>query len=788
MNIYRTIVGQLADFLAKPRDVVYVRRTQLILLAITVIGVTLILSYSSLVQADLDLRPGGPWAVGRNAQETVVAAHAIELQRMDQYELARKDAAQKAPLQFIRDFGVLAAAPAGSNAKAFRDLLNDDIAALSVCRTDPVGLRPCVRGRIPRWGRIQDLDLALLLRNTDQRVQENLTQAVNIAFQNFIVVKERFVEPEFSGSFVETQDVNAGSDIVRNSIPIERVVNPRERLYAPETAKRIDDVFRDQMKLQDPALRDALVQAAIAYLYAIHGSRFSKDDTEAARRQAMSTVAIPIYRINRGEAIVKKDEAITDEKFEALSRHKRARAVERIERVLAILIQQVFITGLLVYFAVRFAYRKIADVSSNLIIFVTVWVFAAVLLLVESIWAGRADYNEVSHYFGSWVPMGLFSVILALVFGDAVAIPISIYLSFLVFLASKNDGNSLIIAAGVGVVGALLGSRIHKRVHFITTGIALAVVGSVLVTACTLYGDRAIFATMSSSDVFSPGFKDSIRATAISGLGTVAAIAILPVYESVFNIPTRFKLAELADPTSPLLKEMFRRAPSTWQHTLMVAAMVEKACERLGLNTILARTGIYYHDIGKMKNAGFFVENQHLIPKPENIDVENPAKAAKVIIDHVLDGIAMARAARLPREVLAFIPEHHGTSTMSFFYHKALEKMKRRVRREDFRYPGPKPQSKETAIAMIADSLEAASRSLDEVNQASVDALIHKIIGLKMAENQLDESGITLGDLVVIHEAFRDVILSSYHFRPKYPDKKKTDRLERNQAPKRRRK
>ncbi len=788
MNPYRSLMGQLSDFLAKPRAVVYVRRLQFILLGITVVGVTLILSYSSLVQADLDLRPGGPWAVGKNAQETVVAAHAIELQRMDQYEIARKDAAQKAPLQFIRDFGVLGTAPAGSNTKAFRDLLNDDIAALAVCRTDPQGVRVCVRNRIARWARIQDIDLGVLTRTlADQRIQDTLTQAVNIAFQNFVIVKDKFVEPEFSGSFVETQDVNAGSDIVRNSIPIEKVI-VRDRLFAPDTLKRLDELFADQMKVQDPAVRDAVVQAAVVYLYVIHGSRFSKDDTEAARRQAMSTVAIPIYRINRGEAIVKKDEAITEEKFEALSRHKRARVVERIERVLAILIQQVFITGLLVYFAVRFAYRKIADVSSNLIIFITVWAFAAVLLLFESLWAARADYNEVSHYFGSWVPMGIFSVILALIFGDAVAIPISIYLSFLVFLASKNDGNSLIIAAGVGVVGAILGARIKKRVHFITTGIGLAAVGSVLVTACTLYGDRAIFATMSSSEVFAPGFRDAIWRTSLSGILTVAAIAILPVYEAVFNIPTRFRLAELSDPTNPVLKEMFRRAPSTWQHTLMVAAMVEKACERLGLNTILARTGIYFHDIGKMKNAGFFVENQHLIPKPENIDVENPAKAAKVIIDHVLDGIAMARAARLPREVMAFIPEHHGTSTMSFFYHKALEKMKRRVRREDFRYPGPKPQSKETAIAMIADSLEAASRSLDEVNQASVDVLIHKIIGLKTAENQLDESGITLGDLTVIHEAFRDVILSSYHFRPKYPDKKKTDELERKQAPRRGRK
>ncbi|MBI3396082.1 MAG: HDIG domain-containing protein, partial [Spirochaetia bacterium] len=555
-------------------------------------------------------------------------------------------------------------------------------------------------------------------------------------------------------------------------------------LAGAEEIKRLDDLYQERLKMQDPFLRDALVQSAVVYLYTINGSRFSKTDTEAERKIAMERVPIPILRINRGDAIIQKDEVITDEKYQALLRHKRARFAEKIERIVAIFVEQAVLTGLLVYFAVRFALRRVSDVSSNLIIFLTVWAFAGVLLVLEGFWANGVDYNEVTHYFGSWVPIGAFAVLLAIIFGDSLAIPIAVYLAFLVFLASKNDGNSLIITAGVGVIGAILGGRISKRVHFITTAVSLALMGMVLTTACYLYGDRAIFATLSSKDFFSQNFRDALRISFFSGISTVLVIALLPVYETLFNIPTRFRLAELADPTNPLLKEMFRKAPSTWQHTLMVAALVEKACERLGLNTTLARTGIYYHDIGKMKNAGFFVENQHLIPRPENIDLENPQKAAKVIIDHVLDGIEMAKAARLPREVLAFIPEHHGTSTMSFFYHKALEKMKRRVRREDFRYPGPLPQSKETAIAMIADSLEAASRSLEEFTSAAVDGLIAKIISLKLAENQLDESGLTVGDLSVIQRAFHDVLMSSYHFRPKYPDKKKTDKLEADRRPK----
>nr|HNI27896.1 HDIG domain-containing protein [Leptospiraceae bacterium] len=213
-----------------------------------------------------------------------------------------------------------------------------------------------------------------------------------------------------------------------------------------------------------------------------------------------------------------------------------------------------------------------------------------------------------------------------------------------------------------------------------------------------------------------------------------------------------------------------------------------RAAQNLGLDWLLVRVGVYFHDIGKIPNAGFFVENQHLIPKKEHIDRNNPGLAAKIVIDHVLDGIEMAKKARLPREVISFIPEHHGTSTMAFFYHKALAELspnqRKKIRKKDFQYPGPKPQRKETAIVMIADSVEAASRSLDTVSAESLEELIQKIIGTKLAENQLDECGLTLGDLNIIKNSFKEILLSSLHQRPKYPNTEETRKLEKeNQTP-----
>ena len=306
-------------------------------------------------------------------------------------------------------------------------------------------------------------------------------------------------------------------------------------------------------------------------------------------------------------------------------------------------------------------------------------------------------------------------------------------------------------------------------------------------TSGYLIDSRQYWVTTSSGSFFSDIARSNIFKIYISCIVNGFACALmtqflLPVYEYIFNIPTRFKLQELADTGHPLLQALLTKAPSTYTHTFMVAALSERAAQNLGLDWLLVRVGVYFHDIGKIPNAGFFVENQHLIPKKENIDKNNPGLAAKIVIDHVIDGIEMAKKARLPREIISFIPEHHGTSTMAFFYHKALADLspnqRKRIHKKDFMYPGPKPQRKETAIVMIADSVEAASRSLDEITPQALDDLIQKIINIKLAENQLDECGLTLGDLSIVKSSFKEILLSSLHQRPKYPSSEDTKKLE----------
>ena len=775
-SIFQGWLVRLSDFLTASRPAAFVRKLQLALLALTVIILTLVLSYPVIIKKELKLGPDGSFAAGKPAPETVVATTDIQFTLEEQYKLAREDAQKNAPLHFIRDLAILG--PEGS----FQKTLNSDLQAVKRCLFEYANFnerRACVRGdlRIWRLSGLSKKQWETILAYRSEYVRKQLQQLANLSYQEFIILHEYPDSGDFKGNLVVVQDIQPGSAPTESTLPADRLIR-RNLLVSGNVLSVIRDIAAK--KLQSPAgqFREAIVQLTVHYLYYMEPARFDPEATEEARALAAKEVKPPMYRSKKGEVLVQKGDVLTSEKYRALEFYNQAMNRDRIGRVAALFIQQILLVALLLYLSMRFARHKLDDVSGNMMLYLVVWSFGLLLLFVLNLWQEDRARLELSAFFGSYIPIGFFVVLIALIFGEILALIVGCYLGFLVFIASNYDGNSLLIAFASALLAGILGSRIKNRLHFITTGLTIALVGSVIVVAGYLYSQKPILATGEETTLFSMSFLKALRAQIGSGLATILAMAVLPVFETLFNVPTRFKLIELADSSNRLLQDLFRRAPSTWTHTLMVAALAEKACERLGLNTMLVRTGVYYHDIGKMKRAGFFVENQHLIPREENIDKNNPQKAAKVIIDHVLDGIEMARQARLPREVIAFIPEHHGTSTMSFFYHKALEKMKRKVNREDFRYPGPTPRSRETGIVMIADSLEAASRSLDDYSESALDNLIQKIINIKMAENQLDDSGLTLGDLSVVKQAFKEVLQSSYHFRPKYPNAQDTQKLE----------
>ncbi len=262
-------------------------------------------------------------------------------------------------------------------------------------------------------------------------------------------------------------------------------------------------------------------------------------------------------------------------------------------------------------------------------------------------------------------------------------------------------------------------------------------------------------------------------------LNSILVLGIFPIYEHVFDITTKFKLLELSDLNADIFKKMLLNAPGTYNHSLLVSTLAEAACKEIRGNYMLARVGAFYHDIGKIPDAGVYIENGITDMRAKKF---SPREYSKLIISHVDKGVSMAKASGLPESVIDFISEHHGTSTMTYFYHQALENASSStdelVDKNDFQYRGPKPRSKETAIVMLADAIEAASRSIKDPTRDKIEGMVRKIIYNKLNDGELDSSGLSMVELKKVQNVFLNMLYGIFHTRIEYPDADRVKDLE----------
>ncbi len=256
----------------------------------------------------------------------------------------------------------------------------------------------------------------------------------------------------------------------------------------------------------------------------------------------------------------------------------------------------------------------------------------------------------------------------------------------------------------------------------------------------------------------------------VNGLmSSIIVIGLLPYLESFFSITTNIKLLELADFMQPVFKRMLVEAPGTYHHSLIVGNLAESAAREIGANPILARAGAYYHDIGKIEKADYFIENKSRFEMNKH-DELSPNLSALIITSHIKDGVAFAKKLKLPKKLINIIEEHHGNSIISYFYDKAKQEFdEENVDPEKYRYPFPKPRSKEAAIIMLADSVEAAMHSTDDFSHTNIKSIVNKIINAKFIDEQLDDAEITLYDLNIISKSFINTLSGIYHNRISYP-------------------
>jgi putative nucleotidyltransferase with HDIG domain len=335
--------------------------------------------------------------------------------------------------------------------------------------------------------------------------------------------------------------------------------------------------------------------------------------------------------------------------------------------------------------------------------------------------------------------------------------------AFFISLLYSAQGDYHLPLFLVGIFGSLAGifymRSLRRRSDILWPGIVVSVVNVVTILALYLIGE----------------IHEDLILTVLAGVGNrlITAFGIVPgsvvPLEWLLGIATNIRLLELSDLNHPLLKRMAMQAPGTYHHSLMVGNMAEAAAEEIGVNSLLARVGSYYHDVGKMNKPQYFSENQR--GGKNKHDELTPNMSALVLTAHAKEGVELAREHRLNQPIADFIEQHHGNSLMPFFYQKAMELAPNHdVDETNFRYAGPRPQSRETAICMLADSVEAASRTLTNPTHGRIKTMVEKIVNNKFVDTQLDECNLTLKDLHAIADSFVRVLAGYLHSRVEYPE------------------
>ena len=362
-------------------------------------------------------------------------------------------------------------------------------------------------------------------------------------------------------------------------------------------------------------------------------------------------------------------------------------------------------------------------------------------------------------------PMASGPILVALLIGSGEVIWVfTAFIAIVAGLVSEFNFQFMVITLVGGITGARSVLSCKKRNDIYVAGIKSGLVGGLIAVLLLIvtHLDREGFyreVLMGGSLAFVSGI-----------LSSVLVMIFIPVLESVFNYTTDVKLLELSNLNHPLLKEMIVKAPGTYHHSMLVGSMVEAAAEEIGANPLLGKVMCYYHDIGKIAHARYFIENQKPGQNPH--DHISPYMSRTLLVAHVKDGVELGMEHKLGKPIIDGVLQHHGTTVISYFYNKAIdlkEEASAEIVEEEFRYPGPKPQFSEAALCMLADSIEAASRSLDEPTPVRLQNIVRNIVQKKFLDGQLDECSLTLRDLSKVENAFTRILLGIYHQRIDYP-------------------
>jgi len=486
--------------------------------------------------------------------------------------------------------------------------------------------------------------------------------------------------------------------------------------------------------------------------FVVPNSLFSKEQTDSAITEARQSVEPVTHSFVTGETLVRRGQIIRDIEWEALQRYGLIQASDRTSEIVGAAILTLLVSSLVFFY---FNSRKdslLFPFKATLLIAVTFIIFLALARFVI------IDRTVIPYVF----PIAAFSLTLYVLFNFEIAAFFSMILAVLTAYGMTNGLDLTIYYLIPTILGVLTLGKAKQIASFFIAGITIGIAGIGIIISFRLpdaFTDWVGIATLSGASL-------------INGVGSAGLTLLLQyVFSQLLGRTTTLQLLDISRPDHPLLKQMLRNAPGSYQHSLQVANLAEQAAEAIGADGLLVRVGAIYHDCGKSLNPQFFIENQ-IATELDPHDEIDPVISAQTIISHIKDGVEISKKHHIPTRIIDFIREHHGTMYTHYQYTQAVEQAgdPNKVDKSLFTYPGPRPQSRETALLMLADGTEARARAEVPKNEEELRSLVDTVFNFYQRNDQLDDTNLTLKDLQDIKNSFCRTLNGTYHPRMKYPD------------------
>ena len=498
--------------------------------------------------------------------------------------------------------------------------------------------------------------------------------------------------------------------------------------------------------------RGVTLVEALAGPFVVPSVAYDRAETEWRRSNAKSVVPDMVGMVKKDELIVDANERVSHDAVLKLRSLRNLEAARRTQSeylyppLARMLLMLLFVAAFATYLRMELPWVFADNGMLAMFTVLTLAVLGCVVAIVPV--GGLSEFA---------VPLALAPLVVASLMEKRPALVFTLMLSVVVMAVAELRAPFVAVAMMGGVTAVYSVQRLRHRWHFVRAFFAIGLANVAAIVAWDLARNTPVTGML----------RDGLWGLLSALFATAVAFGLLPLVEQLFRLTSDITLLELSDLNRPLLRRMQLEAPGTYHHSMVVGSLAEAAAEAISANSLLARVQAYYHDIGKLAKPEYYAENEPASSRSRHEKL-TPSMSALVVKSHISEGLDLAKKQRLPRAVRNAIPEHHGSMVMAFFFHKALE-TDPTARRADYSYPGPRPRSKETAILMLADGVEGASRALAEPTPSRIRGLVQRIIEERVRDGQLDECSLTLQELARIRESFIPVLTAIFHVRAPYP-------------------